>query len=575
MVRALDARKSQLALPVFWLGGHAASSVRHAFVRTLTNSIRTTISVDNVSPDLDETLTVNGYSTTYQRRRLVQMRTPVWLPILIGLAWGAEGARAQSESPRIETKQDLSTHHALALSECRLESASTNGSVAARCGSFDVAENPAAPAGRHIALHVAVIPALRSRDRADPLFVISGGPGQAASDFYLAMAQVFGRIRRDHDIVLIDQRGTGRSNQLNCPLPNDSDLTEANPAEIRTHAAQCLASLPGDVRFYTTSIAVEDMDAVRAALGYERVNLYGISYGTRVAQHYVRRYPNRVRSMVLDGVVPPTMALGPTIAIDAQSALDGLFERCTQTAECARAFPNLAQTFQALRVRLQKQPLELTIADPLTAQPLLLRFGAAELNGAVRMLTYSDETASTLPLLLHDAQANDRPAALAAQFEMVKRSMQSQLAYGMHFSVVCSEDAPRWSQAKVAREALEATYIGADFMDVMHAVCEGWPRGIVHEDFMQPLHTEVPVLALSGQWDPVTPPAYADRALENFRNARHLVLPGQGHGQLAIGCMPRIVARFIANASTHELGEECLKGIAPTPFMLSSSGPAP
>jgi pimeloyl-ACP methyl ester carboxylesterase len=224
---------------------------------------------------------------------------------------------------------------------------------------------------------------------------------------------------------------------------------------------------------------------------------------------------------------------------------------------------------------LQQAALELTIADPLTAQPLPLRFGPAELNGAVRMLTYSDETASTLPLLLHDAQVNDRPAALAAQFEMVKRSMQNQLAYGMHFSVVCTEDAPRWSQEKVARKALEATYIGADFMDVMQAICEGWPRGVMHEDFTQPLRTSIPVLALSGQRDPVTPPAYADRALEQFSNARHFVLPGQGHGQLAIGCMPRVVTRFIANASTKDLGEECLVGIAPTPFMLSSSGPAP
>lgn len=512
--------------------------------------------------------TVNGYLTTKQLRALI------WLAMLLGLC-GVQVVCAQGEPPQVKAMDVRTSSNGLALSECRLESASTSGSVAARCGHFEVPENPAAPAGRRIALHVAVIPALRSRDRADPVFVISGGPGQAASDFYLAMAQVFGRIRRDHDIVLIDQRGTGRSNKLNCPLPNDSDLTEADPAQIRTHTEKCLSALTGDPRFYTTSIAVEDMDAVRSALGYERANLYGISYGTRVAQQYARRYPGRVRSMVLDGVVPPTMALGPRIALDAQAALDGIFERCAQTRECAQTFPELAQTFNALQVRLRERPLDLTIPDPLTAQPLPLRFGAAELNGAVRMLTYSDETASTLPLLLHDAQVNDRPAALAAQFEMVKRSMQNQLAYGMHFSVVCSEDAPRWSQENVAREALEATYIGADFMDVMRAVCEGWPRGVVHEDFMQPLHTDIPVLALSGQMDPVTPPAYAELALEHFGNSRHLVLSGQGHGQLAIGCMPRVVARFIASASTNELGEECLKGIAPTPFMLSSSGPAP
>ena len=140
---------------------------------------------------------------------------------------------------------------------------------------------------------------------------------------------------------------------------------------------------------------------------------------------------------------------------------------------------------------------------------------------------------------------------------------------------MCTEDAPRWAQENVAREKLEATYIGADFMDVMQAICEQWPRGVLHEDFAEPLRTNIPVLALSGQVDPVTPPAYGERALEQLSNARHLTLPGQGHGQLAIGCMPRVVTRYIASASTKDLGEECLKGIAPAPFMLSTSGPAP
>lgn len=463
----------------------------------------------------------------------------------------------------------------LPLRDCRLESPNVSGSVAARCASLEVLEDRGNPRSKQISLQVAVIPALRTRAESDPLFVISGGPGQAASDFYLAMSHVFGRIRRDRDIVVIDQRGTGRSNRLDCPLPNDSDLTEADPALVQPLAKACLAALPGDPRFYTTSVAVEDLDAARAALGYERINLYGISYGTRVAQHYLRRYPASVRSLVLDGVVPPELGLGPHVAIEAQRALDALFDRCSNSTACSEAFPNVRESFARLRSELKQKPLELTIADPLKADPLQLRFGVAELNGAVRMLTYSDETASTLPLLIHQAQVARRPEPLAAQFEMIKRSMQNQLAYGMHFSVVCTEDAPRWEQENVTEEALRETYIGADFMTTMRTICDIWPKGTLHEDFGRALQAATPVLALSGEYDPITPPAYAQRALERFSNAKHIILAGQGHGQLAVGCVPRLVSQFIANASSADLDQNCLKAIAPAPIMITTSGPAP
>jgi len=463
----------------------------------------------------------------------------------------------------------------LQLESCRLQSETAGGSVAARCASFEVPENRADPSSKTIRLHVAVVPALRTEAEPDPLFVLTGGPGQAASDFYLTMNPALARIRRDRDIVIVDQRGTGRSNRLDCALPNDADLTEADPAVLRARARECVRALPGDARFYTTSIAVRDLEEVRAALGYQKINLYGISYGTRVAQHYLRRYPTRVRAVVLDGVVPPQLALGPRIALEAQRALDAVFERCAVEVECERAFPDLRAQFAALRGRLAERPMQVSIADPVSARPMLVRFGIAELNAVVRLLSYSDETASTLPLLIHQAHSAQRPEPIAAQFEMIKRSMQAQLAYGMHFSVVCSEDAPGWDREEVPEPMLRETYIGADFMAAMTAVCDEWPRGPVDEDFSAPLESDVPVLALSGEHDPVTPPEYAERSLERLANSKHLVLAGQGHGQLAVGCMPRVVARFIGSASLADLGEECLDTVAAAPFMISSTGPAP
>ncbi|HEY0939134.1 MAG TPA: alpha/beta fold hydrolase [Steroidobacter sp.] len=462
----------------------------------------------------------------------------------------------------------------LKLEDCRLQSETGGGSVAARCGWLTVPENREQPSGKRIRLHVAVIPSLRLQAAGDPLFVLTGGPGQAAGDFYISIAPALARIRRDRDIVVVDQRGTGRSNRLDCEFPDESGLTASDPRELQKITRSCLAKLSGDPRYYTTSVAVRDLDEVRAALGYQKLDLYGVSYGTRVAQHYMRRYPQRVRAAILDGVVPAQLALGPDIAIDAQAAIDNAFARCESSDECKQAFPHIADTFATLRSRLQAQPVTLAIPDPLNAEPTQARLGVDELNAAVRLLSYSDETMSTLPLLIHEAQAGQHQA-LAAQYLMIKRSLNTQIANGMHFAVVCSEDAPRWDESAVSHSALAETYIGESFMTAMRTICEQWPRGPVDEDFSKPLNSAIPTLVLSGGNDPVTPAHYGEQILPGLSRARHLVLEGQGHGQIAIGCMPRLVAEFIAAGDVGSLDDACLQNVAPAPFLLSRSAPAP
>jgi pimeloyl-ACP methyl ester carboxylesterase len=415
---------------------------------------------------------------------------------------------------------------------------------------------------------------LRLEPLGDPLFVLTGGPGQAASDFYLSVAPALARVRRDRDIVVVDQRGTGRSNRLDCKFPEDGELAASDPDQLPQITRACLAELSGDPRYYTTSVAVRDLDEVRAALGYQVLNLYGVSYGTRVAQHYMRRYPQRVRTAILDGVVPPQLALGPEVALDAQAAIDNAFARCESNHACRSAFPNIAATFASLRARLQAHPLKLDIADPLSAEPTQAQLGIYELGAAVRMLSYSDETLSILPLLIHEAQAG-QPQALAAQYLMVKRSLEAQIAYGMHLAVVCSEDAPRWDDSPVSPEALAKTFIGESFMQAMRAICELWPRGPVDEDFNQPLNSTIPTLVLSGGNDPVTPARYGEQILPGLSRSKHLVLDGQGHGQLTIGCMPRVIAQFIVAGEASSLDDACLRNVAAAPFLLSRSAPTP
>jgi pimeloyl-ACP methyl ester carboxylesterase len=463
---------------------------------------------------------------------------------------------------------------ALPLEDCRLQSQLAGGSVAARCGWLAVPENREQPSGPQVRLHVAVIPALRLEPAADPLFVLSGGPGQAASDFYISIAPALARIRRDRDIVVVDQRGTGRSNRLDCTFPDESDIAATDPQQLRKLVDSCLAKLPGDPRYYTTSVAVRDLDEVRAALGYRQLSLYGVSYGTRVAQHYMRRYPQRVRVAILDGVVPPQLPLGPDVALDAQAAIDNAFARCASTAECNRAFPNIAETFASLRSRLEQQPVPLSIPDPLSAAPTHTQLGAQELSAAVRLLSYSDETLSTLPLLIHEAEIG-QPQALAAQYLMIKRSLDTQIANGMHFAVVCSEDAPRWNGHAVSLAAVAKTYIGESFMTAMKTICEGWPRGPVDENFSEPVQSATPTLVLSGGNDPVTPARYGEQILPGLSHSKHLVLDGQGHGQIAVGCMPRLVAEFIGAGDVTTVNDTCLQAVAPAPFLLSRSAPAP
>lgn len=465
------------------------------------------------------------------------------------------------------------TPRTVAWEECGVDGIA-GGTASARCGWFEVPENRDEPGGRTLRLRITVVPALRLQPEKDALLILAGGPGQAAHDVYASASGAFAAIRRDRDILLVDQRGTGRSNALNCAFDDDSEILTTDSQQLRDAARQCLASLPGDPRFYTTSVAVRDLEDVRAALGYEAFSIYSVSYGTRVAQHYARRYPPHVRTMIMDGAVPVDLALGPDIAPRAQRALDTVFDRCAESRACGAAFPGVRDQFQALRTQLTQAHVRVVLPDPLTARKQEVEFGNLQLNAAVRLLTYSDETAALLPLLIHQSRTAQQLEPLVAQYLMIKRSLDQALSYGMHFAVVCSEDAPRWQQEGIATEALNATYLGAGFMAGMQAVCEIWPRGVVDEDFSEPLRSEVPALVLSGGNDPVTPAEYGERVLQSFANGRHLVLRGQGHGQFAVGCMPRVLATFIRSADP-ALDAQCLDSVQAAPFMLSFTGAGP
>jgi pimeloyl-ACP methyl ester carboxylesterase len=462
------------------------------------------------------------------------------------------------------------------LVACQLEHPLHLATLAAQCMQLAVAENPLHPAARQIRLHVAVVAAVNRNKRPDPLFVLAGGPGMAAGAFYTQSAGAFARINRDRDIVLVDQRGTGLSHPLNCAL-TEEELYSEDDALLLAQTQRCLAALGSgaDVSQYTTSLAVQDLERVRVALGYGQVNLYGVSYGTRVAQHYLRRFPAHTRAVVLDGVVPPELAVGASMAQDAQNALLGAFARCVRDAACHARFGDPAVTYRELQAALAAHAVPVNFADPTSGEPLHMDFTSRHLAAVLRFLLYAPAGTALLPLLLHEALAEHDFTALAAQFRLISRDYAGEFAIGMHNTVVCSEDVPRYATQSIDRAALARTFMGTRPLDGLVTLCRAWPRGPVDADLHAPLESDVPVLLLSGSDDPVTPPAFAERARRGLHHSRHLVLPGFGHSQLAAPCLARLLERFYASATIEGLDVACTRDARPQAFFLSRNGPGP
>ena len=461
----------------------------------------------------------------------------------------------------------------VALEDCLLSSLAAPESVQARCGTLAVPEDRDDPAGRQIALHIAVVPAVSRNPKPDPLFLLAGGPGQAASEAYPAIiSTAFARIHQDRDIVLVDQRGTGKSNPLQCALPEEQDVEQQVGAwdeEVIAALQACPGTLDADPQFYTTDAAVRDLDQVRAALGYAQVNLYGASYGTRMALAYLQRYPGRVRTVVLDGVVSPDFRIYLTAASDGTRAMHMLFERCRADAACQEAFPDLQAEFEALLEALAAEPVEVRVADPVSGEPVAFTMTGERFANMAFALLYAPEVTSLLPLSVHTAYVGVDFAPLVAQ----AMAMDAGLYRGLFYAVACAEDAPFITAGEAAALG-EGTYFG-DMSRTMRRVCQAWPRGQLPPDFGTPVSASVPVLLLSGEADPITPPEYAGRVAQTLPNSRHVVVPGMGHGVVTRGCIPNLVADFIAAASVQGLDVACVQAIAPPPFFLRLTGPEP
>ncbi len=330
-----------------------------------------------------------------------------------------------------------------------------------------------------------------------------------------------------------------------------------------------------DLRQYTTSIAVQDLDNVRRALGYQSINLFGNSYGTRVAQHYARRYPKSTRTLILDGVLDPEVVLGPAIALDAEDALARILQRCSADAACAKAFTDPAADYRALRARLAAKPEPTMVSEAATGRPIRFEFTTRHLSAVLRFASYNDDQAALLPLSLHMATHEDNFTPLASQFRVFAHSLEAAFAYGMHNSVACSEDTPLIDAGKLDLPALDATHMGSEQVQQLIEGCRQWPRGVVDADLHAPLKSAAAALLLSGADDPVTPPQYATRAQRAFADSTHVIVAGHGHGQFGAPCVDRIMAVFINAGTAKGLDTSCTGKLKPMPFFITLAGPSP
>jgi pimeloyl-ACP methyl ester carboxylesterase len=455
------------------------------------------------------------------------------------------------------------------LTPCRLEGLG----VEARCGNLSVFEDRALHAGRRIELRYAVVPALAASPKPDPLFVLVGGPGQAATKSGVQIAEALRDVQRTRDIVLVDQRGTGGSHPLSCKEETeDGSLAKRFAPRLDIGETRaCREALDAVSSHYTTDIAMDDLDDVRQALGYERINLWGGSYGTRAALVYFRQHREHVRSLTLDGAAPFAIELPLYVGRDGQRALDLLYADCSEDAECRAAFPDAKLALDQLLSRLAAAPEPVQINHPRTGLRESVRIEREGLASVLLNLLYVPELAGLLPLGVQRASGGDW-STLVASAEAFSDAVA--LSTGMFLSVVCAEDIARISDTE-AEEQTHGTFLGGEWLGRLRTQCGEWKSAVLPDSYFEPVSGQVPSLILSGNLDPVTPPVWGELVASRLTPSRHIVVPGAGHGVSSLGCLPKLISEFIDGLAPARLDPSCIEARKRPPFFTSLEGPSP
>lgn len=439
------------------------------------------------------------------------------------------------------------------------------------CGFIAVPENYEQPNAKQINIHYAIIPSIQENAQPDPLLILAGGPGQAATELAPMIARIFADVRKQRDIVLIDQRGTGKSNPLSCDVNRPDELVRSDDEQALDEvAAECLAQYPDvDVSQYNTPNAIRDFERVREALNVEQWNLYGGSYGSRVGLKYLQQAPNAVRTATLDAVAPPQVVIGP-FGFNGSLAFENMLQDCQQQQSCAQRFPKLKQDYEQVMQSLEQQSVLLDTQDPLSAEAIQVRLTPGRFSSVVRLALYNPATRQLLPYAISEARATNYKPILGLMGGTTT-AVQNSIYLGLMLSVVCREDLPRATESLLQQDA-NNEFIGGKTGQAFVDLCNGWQTTPAPSAFAQPVESEKPVLLLSGTQDPVTPPRWADIAARTLPNSVHVVAPYAGHTIAGHTCANKIVAQFVRKGSVEALDTQCVKQRKLAPFVLNANG---
>jgi pimeloyl-ACP methyl ester carboxylesterase len=443
-----------------------------------------------------------------------------------------------------------------------------------KCGTYRVYEDRDRRAGRRIGLSVIVLPSRKATPLPDPVFFLYGGPGQTATDYVADQLDAW--YRDDREVVLVNQRGTGGDNALDCHMsgPDVTVQEYFEPMFQPERFRRCRSELESkaDLRLYSTPIAMDDLDEIREALGYQKINLMGGSYGTRAALVYVRRHPEHVRTVSLVALTPFSFKNPLFHARTAQEALDSLLAECDRQAPCHATFPRVREELAAVLGRLAREPARVTMEHPETGKPGAATIGRTQFAEALRVMTYTPDGASRVPLLVHRAYEGDVTAfartGLASNY-----GLRSILRYGMLMSTMCSEDVARITEQDVVRET-RGTYLGDGRVRQQMAACRQWPSSRLPARYAEPFTADVPALVVSGRYDPATSWRFGEEVHRRYLpNSVHLVIGEAGHSPRS-PCTDAIARAFLDRASVKGLDTSCVSAVKVRPFLTEEPKPA-
>jgi pimeloyl-ACP methyl ester carboxylesterase len=491
------------------------------------------------------------------------LRTPTFL---IGLLFLSLAQSGHSFFTLAETAKSIS------LEPCEVNGVTAGTKEKVLCGRYEVFEDRAAKAGRKISLKIVVYPATGPDKLEDPFWYIPGGPGSSATEDAPHIVNQFRKLRERRDIVFVDQRGTGGSNALDCVFFNNADLKSYFgyyfPLEqVRSCRAQLEQN--ANLKLYTTTIAMDDFDDVRAALGRDQINLIGASYGARAAQVYLQAHGKHVRTVVLHGVSPTNQLMPRDFPQHTERALNGVIEECLADEKCRGAFPELRAEVKKVLDTLIKGPVEVAVKRPGGNETVTVQLTRDLVGEAVRYLLYQAGAASRMPLLIHEA-ANGNFGPLADRALFYRMNIVATGSNGMYLSVTCAEDLPTIKAGEGEKNGVN-TFLGDYRLRQQRAACELWVRGKIPSNYAEPVRSKVPALILTGEWDPVTPPVYGDTAAKYLPNSKHLVVPHGGHGFGGLDgtqCLDDLIIKFVSAGTTSGLDTSCVQNIKRRGFVL-------